>query len=423
MRIGLLTQWYDPEPGPAALPGVLARALVELGHEVRVLTGFPNYPTGRLYDGYRQHWGFSEWRDGVEVFRAPLLPSHDSSAARRAANYLSFASTAWAYGRVLREVEGLWVYNSPITVGLPLHRHSRGGRIPYYLQVQDLWPESVLDSGMAPRGLAGRAATSAILGVVHRMEREAAVIGVSSSSMSNVIAARHSGVRMPLIQSPNPADESMYRPIARDRASRALGTTADEFVVLYAGSIGDVQGLESVVAAGKLLRPASRVRIVLVGDGIAKARLIADAVGSPNVRFLDRVPPTEVPGLLAAADVHLVSLADRPALRAATPSKIATLLASAVPIVGHLAGDGAELIRRAGAGPVTSPGDPRALADALERLSAEPPARLEELGASGRAYYERFLSARAGAERVADALSTARKSAASRSAGHPGDKS
>src|SRR5450756_1458513 len=98
MRVGLLTQWYDPEPGPAALPGVLARGLVARGHEVQVLTGFPNYPTGVVAAGYRMRRVLDEVVDGVDVRRVALYPSHDASTVRRVTNYVSFGASAVVNG-------------------------------------------------------------------------------------------------------------------------------------------------------------------------------------------------------------------------------------------------------------------------------------------------------------------------------------
>lgn len=415
MKIGLLTQWYDPEPGPAAIPGIVARALRDLGHEVQVLTGFPNYPSGRLVSGYSQRLGFSETLDGIAVHRAPLMTSHDASSVRRGLNYASFAVSAWARTDALRAVDALWVYNSPATVALPLARHSGRGAIPYFLQVQDLWPESVVESGMAPGGRVGRLTTAAIARIVRRMEREATVIGLSSPSMERVIASRHPHGHPLMIESLNPADESLFTPASP--ASARHPEWARYFTVLYAGAVGDVQGLDSVIDAARLLVPDTHVRIEVVGDGIARDRLTRRARDLPNVRFHDRVAQADVPALLASASAHLVALADRPFLRATTPSKIATLLAVGVPIVGHLNGDGADLIRRSGAGVVSTAGDAADLARAIRSLSSAGADQLRRMAGAGRDYYEEHLSARAAATRIVDSLAST-----GRLARHRGDK-
>jgi colanic acid biosynthesis glycosyl transferase WcaI len=139
MRVGLLTQFYDPEPGPAALPGVLARGLVARGHEVQVLTGFPNYPEGVIAPGYRMQRVLDEVLDGVNVRRVALYANHDASAMRRITNYASFGASALASGLgVLRGLDALWVNYSPITVAWPMWAARYGLKIPQVAHVLDL---------------------------------------------------------------------------------------------------------------------------------------------------------------------------------------------------------------------------------------------------------------------------------------------
>ena len=117
MRVGLVSQWYDPEVG-AVVPGTIARALRSHGHQVDVLTGVPNYPTGRIYPGYRLRHYQREVLGGVTVHRAPLYASHDAHPGRRAANFLTFASAASVVGlRALRHVDATLVYSAPVTAG------------------------------------------------------------------------------------------------------------------------------------------------------------------------------------------------------------------------------------------------------------------------------------------------------------------
>ena len=380
MRLGVLSQWYDPEPGPAALPGIYAREFQARGHEVSVLTGFPNYPDGVLYDGYRVRWRAREEIDGAGVTRVALHPSHSSSAMGRIANYASFAvSSTLSGGSALRDVDAVWVYNSPVTVSLPLLAHTRLGRTPYFLHVQDLWPDSLVDSGMVPHGAIGRAIASVVDRVVSLTERHAAVIGVSSRSVRDIIVDRHPRTDPRKVRyAPNPTNERLFRPISETRAR--LGVTPlpdDPLEVMYAGAIGEVQGLDTVLDAAALLR-GRNLRISLVGDGISRARLerrIADERIS-NVRFLGRVPQERMPELIARAQIQLVSLAGAPFLAYTTPSKIATLLASETPIVGQISGDGADMIRESGAGLTVAPGAAEDLADAIADMAGRGPGGL-----------------------------------------------
>jgi len=151
MKIGIVTQWYPPEP--AFIPASLATELVARGHQVRVLTGFPNYPSGKLYPGYRQRWQHVETLDGVTVRRVPLYLSHDSSGMRRAANYLSYGlSSSLAGMRFLAGSDVVYVYLTPATAFMAAAVLKKLDRVPVVIHVQDVWPESVTESSMAPSG-------------------------------------------------------------------------------------------------------------------------------------------------------------------------------------------------------------------------------------------------------------------------------
>jgi len=403
MKIGILSQWYDPEPGPAAIPGVLAREFAAAGHEVHVLTGFPNYPTGRLYAGFRQRLRSTTTSDGVTVTRVPLWTSHDSSALGRVLNYASFALSATVAGaRTISRCDVVWVYNSPVTVALPLLVHTRGGRIPYFLHVQDLWPDSLIESGMFPGGRIGRVAIAAIRRLVALTERRARRVGVISPSVVDLVLERNPRMRREGLEYvPNPTDEALFTPQAvRTR------TAGEPLTVMYTGAVGEVQGLEGVIRA--VAASDSDVRLLLVGDGIALPRLraLVDDLATDRVEFLGRVPKEQVPELMARADVHLVSLATSEFLAHTTPSKIASLLASAVPVLGVIAGDGARLIDDSGAGVTAAPGDDASLRRALDGLGSLSSEELHSRGEAGRRYYDRHLSARTAASTIVSSLLT-----------------
>ena len=162
MRVGILTQWYEPEPGPAALPAALARGLARQGHDVTVMTGFPNYPSGDLAPGWRQRWGHTEDRDGVRVLRSPLYPYHGRSVNGRVLNYASFAASAtWTVLRHGRDLDVLWVNYSPISLLLPMAVSRLVHRTPMVCEVADLWPDVLLET-LPIRPRAVRAAVEAV---------------------------------------------------------------------------------------------------------------------------------------------------------------------------------------------------------------------------------------------------------------------
>jgi glycosyltransferase involved in cell wall biosynthesis len=405
VRLGVISQWYDPESGSAAVAGAICRSLVAQGHEVHVLTGFPNYPTGRVYPGYRIRPYQYERRAGVHVHRVPLLPSHDRSALRRAATYLSYGGFAAARSRILGSVDAWLVYSTPATAALPaLVARARYQR-PFVLLVQDLWPDTVVDSGfLAP----GRLRDLAVRGIDRFCDatyRRAAAVVVTSPGMADLLRGRGvPGDRLSVV--PNWVDESVFRPVPRDPGlAQRLGLTG--FVVMYAGSLGQLQGLETVVEAARLLADLPDLRLVLAGSGVAEPRLRAAARGMSNVVFIGQQPPERMSGLLALGDVQLVSLRDRPLCHVTLPSKLQAILAAGRPVVGAVPGDAAWLIERSGAGQAVPPGNPVALAEAIRDLHALPPDAREKLGQAGRQYYLDHLSAGVGGAALASILTRA----------------
>lgn len=404
----MLTQWYDPETGPAALPAVYAREFAKKGHEVKVLTGFPNYPEGKLYPGYILRPRMQESKSPLQVTRVALYPNHDSSVAGRIANYSSFALSASTLGLgALKNVDALWVYNSPATVAAPMLLHSKWGRIPIFLHIQDLWPDSLIESGMFPQGAGSKQIEAMIATLVRFMEKKSAVVGVISKGVKDLLLERNPSLDPDkLVYVPNPTNEQLF--IDSSIRARYLNPQADreEVEIMYAGAIGEVQGLDTLIDTAVLLKDRDDIRFTLVGDGISRTRLQekASSFGLTNVRFLGRVPQSQIPDLIASADIQLVSLSSSPFLKHTTPSKIPSLLASGVPIIAQIEGDGANLLEESQAAVVIEPGNCEQMARAICALVSEGPSKWIKMGESGRVFYEKNLSAAAASTQIVNAL-------------------
>jgi colanic acid biosynthesis glycosyl transferase WcaI len=406
-RIGVISQWYDPEGGSAAVPGAISRSLVALGHQVDVLTGFPNYPAGRLYPGYRLRPYQFESRDGVSVHRVPLVPSHDRSALRRAGSYLSFACSATLRQRVLRAADVWLVYSTPATVALPaLVAHYRYGR-PYVLLIQDLWPDTVVESGFVNSDRALRAITRGLHRFCDATYRGAAAIAVSAPGMVDVLRER--GVPADKLSVlPSWVDERMFRPVERDRVlAHDLGLSG--FVVMYAGSLGDLQGLETVIEALDHLGDVEDMTLAFVGSGVADGRLreLAASRTRHKVLFLGQQPIDRMAEIMALSDVQLVCLRDLPLFRSTLPSKVQATLATGRPIVASVPGDAARLVDASGAGVAVRPGDPVALAAALRKMYRLSEPERQALGRRGRRFYLDTLSERVGSAALSGLLTKA----------------
>ncbi len=388
MRVIFLTQWFDPEPG--AIRGLpLARWLAARGHDVQVLTGVPNYPGGRVYPGYRMRLWQREVMDGVPVLRVPLYPSHDASAPGRVINYTSFAFSAATLGAaLLRSCDVAYVYHPPATVGLPaiVLKALRG--IPFVYHIADMWPESVVDSGMLGDGALRRGVAGLLSKWCRAVYRQASTITVLSPGFKRLLVDRDVPAHKIHVVY-NWTDEAMFRPRQRDEAlARQLGLDG-RFNIVYAGNLGPFQGLSTAVRAAARVRGLRGIQIVIVGGGQQEVELreLARTLGADNVSFLGRRPYHEMPRICSLADVFLVHLRDLPFFRSTIPSKTQVALACGRPVLMAVNGDAADIVRKAEAGVTCAPEDEAELARAMVALAETGRDQLEAMGKRGRRFY------------------------------------
>ena len=404
MKIAFVSQWYDPEVGSAAIPGAIVRALQQRGHHVEVITGFPNYPHGTLYDGYRIRPYSKETVRGVTVHRVPLYPSHDSSTTRRIANFLSFMVSSSTLGVLLaRRCQVALVYSTPATVGLVGLAMRSLFRRPFLLYIQDLWPDTLTATGMLPPR-AVKPAEWMLHRFCNRVYRAAGHIAVISPGMKVLLETR--GVpahKIDVIY--NWVDEDLFHVV--EAAPRDADGTFD---VMYAGNIGDVQGLEVAVRAMAALGPDARITLRLVGTGVSAEGLqtLADELGvAERVTFEGARRIEEMSEVMASAALQLVCLKDDPLFHLTMPSKIQAILATGRPMITCAPGDVARLTELSGAGWTVPAGDAEGLAAALLAASQLDRDELEGMGARGRAYYEQCLAADVGSQLLEAALERA----------------
>jgi glycosyltransferase involved in cell wall biosynthesis len=384
MEVLVVSQHYWPE---SFRINELVSAMLTAGCRVTVLTGQPNYPDGRVFPGYS---AFKVTREqhaqGYSIMRVPLIPRGRATAWKLVANYCSFVVSASVLGPWLlrnSRVSAIFVFaSSPILQVIPAIVIARIKRIPLVTWVQDLWPESLEVTGFVK----SRSLLAMVEKVVRWIYRQNDLLMVQSRGFLASVSERAAGV--PVEYFPNPGDAAFL-----EQSSSTALTLPPGFNVLFAGNLGIAQGLDSVIAAAELLRDQPDVRFVLVGSGsrmewlrseIEKRRL-------ENVMLAGRFPASAMPGILAQASALLVSLVRSPTMSQTIPTKLQAYLAAARPIIAALDGEGAAVVREAGAGISCPPEEPTALAAAIRRLHASSPEQLAEMGSAGRAYYLRHF--------------------------------
>lgn len=393
MKILLLTQWYDPEPtfkGQA-----FARALREQGHEVQVITGFPNYPGGKVYPGYRIKGVQREMMDGVQVCRVPLYPSHDGSGVGRALNYISFAASSSLFGVfAARKADVIYAYHPPLTVGMSAALIGLFRRTPVVYDIQDMWPDTLKATGM----LNNPQALSLIGRICQWVYRRASALVVLSPGFKQLLLARGvAAEKISVIY--NWCDAAA---LTNPQTHQAPAVMQGRFNVVFAGTMGKAQALDAVIDAAALVATRNpAVQFVFVGGGVDVDRLksLTQQKSPSNVVFLPRMPMNEVGNVLNGADVLLVHLRDDPLFAITVPSKTQAYMAVGKPLLMAVRGDAAELVKEAGCGEVTTPENADELATAVLRLASLPKAELDAMGKRGAAYYRNELSIDVGVER------------------------
>lgn len=380
-----------------------AQALMAQGYTVEVLTGFPNYPGGKVYPGYRVRLWQREEMAGIRVTRVALYPSHDQSSLRRILNYLSFALSCLLLGPwLVGKADVIYVYNL-VTLGPAAFwlRFLFGAKV--LLDVQDLWPESVTNSGMLPGGVGKRLLAAICNGVYRRADW---LVVLSPGFKQELVRRGIPPERIEVIY--NWVDEAAQKPASRDEVlAEGLGLNGC-FNILFAGTMGVMQGLDTVLAAAQLCQQTvPQAQFVFVGGGVDRPRLEADAtrMGLSNVRFLPRQEPEAMGPLYALADALLVHLKDDPLFRITIPSKTQAYLYMGRPIIMAMQGDAAELVEQSEAGLLCPPQDPEALATAVVQLVALSPGVREQMGRNGAAFYAETLAMEIGVARFAERMS------------------
>lgn len=389
MRILILTQFYTPEFGAAAVRlSRLARLLTKDGHAVTILTGMPNYPEGVIREGYRRRMLMRETLEGVNVERVWVYASPSKGTRARLLNQFSFMAMAALRGMSLCRADVILVESHPLFVCIAGGWLKRMKRAPIVLNVSDLWPESAVATGaLRP--------DSTMVKVATRVERwaygdAAQIVGMTEGVLEGIRAVLPNPERSILIK--NAVDlEAFYPADAALRSqARARFNLAERFAVVHIGNMSLTYDFKTLIETAAAL---PEILFLFVGGGSQEQTIrswVAEK-GLENVRFAGVLPHTEMPLVWAAADACVIALGDHSVAGGTRPAKLYEALASGTPVVAAIRGEGAALVEEAGAGIVVPIGDSQAMAAALRRLAASPDER-QLFSQHGRAYAEMNLS-------------------------------
>lgn len=387
MRILIVSQYFWPE---SFVVNDLSCALAQAGHKITVVTGKPNYPTGKIWPGYTQAGTIQEtYEELVDVFRVPLRPRGKAGALGLSLNYLSFMfSGLWHFPRLLKgkKFDVVFFFGvSPWTAAVPAAFLAWQKKALLAYWIQDLWPES-----LAATGFVTNRSLLWIVGCGMRyIYSRADILFLQSEAFEKSVSLYADTRKMHYLPNPAPAD-----PLTEDELPPYMEAVfRDCFSVVFAGNIGRAQSPETIVKAAENLQGQKHIRLVVVGIGSEKDHMqkMITECGLENIVLLGHVVRKMMPKVFSKSGALLVTLCADPGLEAVVPSKIQAYMQAGKPIIAALNGEGARLVRDTGCGVTVGAQDADALAKAILSVSLMTAQQQEEMGAAGRNYFERHF--------------------------------
>ena len=386
MRILVITQYFWPEYFRI---NDLVLGLKERGHEVIVLTGKPNYPKGKFFEGFTFFNRNRDCWNGIKIYRSPLFPRMNGRGINLILNYLSFACfSVFSLLKIKEKPDVIFVYQpSPVTVGIPAVVAKWKFKVPVYFWVQDIWPDSIVSAGNFRNFL--------ILKLIDRLTKwiykNSDKVLIQSRGFKNRLLAQ--GVhKSKIIYFPN-WTEDYYKPIQKDKLYSQY--FEGKVNLIFAGNIGESQSFETLLKAASILyKENPLLNWVILGDGRMKNFVQQQVVerGLEKVfKLIGSFAPEQMPAFFSHADALIVSLKKDPLFAITIPSKIQSYMACGKPIITSLDGEGSFIVKEAKAGFISEAGNAEALAKViLDFLALKPKQRADMESNSFKYYKEKF---------------------------------
>ena len=384
-KILVISQYFYPEQFRI---NDLCKEWVKRGYDVTVVTGIPNYPTGKFFKGYSWLKKRKEEYEGIHIIRLPLIPRGHSSLML-ALNYVSFVISGWFWSHFTRvKADKVFIFEvSPMTQALLGVSYKRRKKVPCCIYVQDLWPENV----EIVTGIHNKRIIHAIDKMVDYIYRNCELILATSPSFVKRIEERETAWRNKKSKVkywPQYA-EDFYKPASRKPLPDM--PQDDSFKIVFTGNIGYAQGLDILPKTAAILREKGiNCSFIIIGDGRYRETLEKEihAAGVQDMFYmLGRKKPEEIPDYLAWCDVAFISFADNPLFEMTIPAKLQSYIACGMPILASASGETERIIREADCGVVCRIGDAGALADRIFAMSKMDDEKLEEMRQKSFEYY------------------------------------
>jgi colanic acid biosynthesis glycosyl transferase WcaI len=414
VKILYVSQYFPPEMGaPAARAAELAHHWARTGHDVSILTGFPNHPTGvvppewlarlcRLVNHERifvktadsaHTQGATPAVAGFDVYRTWLWPLPNRKAHERMRNYVSFCVSAAVRGLSLPRPDVIIATSPQLLVALSGWWLAFVRQIPFVFEVRDLWPESLIAVGMGGEDSLLHRSLAKLAGFLY--ERADHVVVVTPAFRKYLIERwRIPAEKISVVENGVEANVFSPQPESANRALRRQLGAEGKFLVCYVGTMGMAHGLETLLdAAAQLLQHGPDVLFLLIGEGAEKARIqsLAESRRLTNVRFLDQQPRNRIPAFISASDACLVLLKKTDVFKTVIPTKMLEFMSCARPVIVSVDGQARQIVEEANAGIAVEPENPCALVHSITRLLGDQSLRCE-FGRNGRRYITEHFS-------------------------------
>lgn len=351
MKVLILTQYFRPEF--AVIPNELAVGLQNKGHEVRVLTGFPNYPYGKIFPGYRQKLRTKEVIEGIEVLRVPYLINRSRNPIFRMLSYISFGYSTYSAFKFAKDCDVIYVYATQMTAAIaPSLWNSRYKKIPFVLHIQDLWPESVTGSGIITNRFINNQVNKFLIPWIDSIYAKSSKLISIAPSMKKILLDRGQPEKK-ISTVYNWADESIFQNSVNNHVLvEQFARQSEKLRFVYAGNIGEMQNLDFVIYAISKLPLHSQIHLFIVGSGSKEPELkaLVQRLKLNNVTFIGRVSPEEMKLVYINSDYQIITLKSLEIFKGTIPSKFQAALFSGVPVISIVEGDVNNIVEANGLG-------------------------------------------------------------------------